>query len=281
MRKPTLLATGALLLVSVYSVVAGQEPTPGAGRGGRGRGGDAMRAFLGLTYPKPNKDASDRGQVIYDARCASCHGPLARGTAYGPNLVRSELVVHDNGSGDQVGPLVRQGRISRNMPAFPELSAAEIADLTQFLQMQVELVANRGLYERTNATTGDVAAGKDFFFGKGKCSTCHSITGDLKGIGSRSTKTDELQGRFLFPTTTRPRQAKVTQRDDRVVSGTVKQLGEFDVTIVDAAGVAHTWPRDEVKVELGPDPLAGHQAALELYTDRDVHNVTAFLKTIQ
>jgi len=240
-----------------------------------------MRAFLGLTYPKPNKDASDRGQITYDAKCASCHGPLARGGEKGPNLVRSEVVLHDNGTGNLISTVVRKGRITREMPAFPMLSSEEIADLTQFLQMQVELVANRGLYERVNVTTGDVKAGEDFFFGKGKCSSCHSLTGDLKGIGARAAKNDELQGRFLFPTTTRPRRATVYLPSGESVVGTLKQMGEFVVSLEDESGSVRSWPRSTVRLVLGEDPLAAHEAVLRQYSDRDVHNMTAFLRTVK
>ena len=46
--------------------------------------------------------------------------------------------------------------------------------------------------------TGDAKAGAAYFNGEGKCSTCHSPTGDLAGIGRRLEPID-LQQRFLFP----------------------------------------------------------------------------------
>ena len=46
--------------------------------------------------------------------------------------------------------------------------------------------------------TGDSKAGAAYFNGEGKCSTCHSTTGDLAHIGARMDP-PALQQRFLFP----------------------------------------------------------------------------------
>ena len=50
----------------------------------------------------------------------------------------------------------------------------------------------------TTNVTGNAKAGEAWFNGAGQCSTCHSATGDLKGIGGRFDPAT-LQGRFLFP----------------------------------------------------------------------------------
>jgi mono/diheme cytochrome c family protein len=54
-----------------------------------------------------------------------------------------------------------------------------------------------------NVVTGNVDAGRAFFNGAGKCSTCHSASGDLAGIATRVTPPVNLQQRFLFPTLAR------------------------------------------------------------------------------
>src|SRR5215813_4607007 len=86
-----------LLLVLIASTLAvAQEDIPTGGRGGRGgRGG--TREFLGLG-PAPDAPAAARGEKLYTANCAFCHGEKARG-AEGPNLVRSALVLHDENAG--------------------------------------------------------------------------------------------------------------------------------------------------------------------------------------
>src|SRR5437667_7044175 len=98
-------------------VLAAQEPTlpqDPRGRGGRG----STREFLGLG-PAPDPVAAARGEKIYAANCALCHGNKANGGT-GPNLVRSELVLHDE-KGELIGPMLLKGRAEQGMPAFPNL----------------------------------------------------------------------------------------------------------------------------------------------------------------
>src|SRR5580692_10870037 len=73
-----------IVLLAALPLAAQEIP---AGRGGRG--GGATREFLGLG-PPPDPVAAARGEKVYAANCAFCHGPTARG-AEAPNLLRSPL----------------------------------------------------------------------------------------------------------------------------------------------------------------------------------------------
>ena len=48
-------------------------------------------------------------------------------------------------------------------------------------------------------------------------------------------------------------------------------MDDFNISLDDAAGEYHYWPRDQVKVEV-EDKLAGHRALLPKYSDADIHN---------
>src|SRR6266566_2783451 len=102
------LCLSAILLLVLPVAVRGQEDMPAAGRaGGRGgRGFGNIREFLGLG-PAPDAAAAARGEKLYAPNCAFCHGEKARGAA-GPNLVRSEVVLHDE-KGELIGPAVSKG----------------------------------------------------------------------------------------------------------------------------------------------------------------------------
>jgi mono/diheme cytochrome c family protein len=63
--------------------------------------------------------AVERGRKIFIPTCGFCHGNDAHGKS-GPDLVRSVLVLHDN-KGDAIGPVIRNGRPNRGMPAFSSL----------------------------------------------------------------------------------------------------------------------------------------------------------------
>ena len=162
-----------------------------AGRGGRG--GPALREFLGLG-PAPDAAAAERGEKLYSPNCGFCHGEKANG-AGAPDLVRSPLVLHDE-KGELIVPLLREGRPDEGMPAFGKMTAEQLADIAQFLHMRVELTANRSTYKVLNIVTGDAAKGEQYFKDAGGCATCHSPTRDLAKIGSRMTP-DQLQNRFL------------------------------------------------------------------------------------
>src|SRR5215471_4101110 len=153
-------------------ILCAQEDMPPAGRGGgqggrggRGGGRGTTREFLGLG-PAPDEAAAKKGEPLYKQNCATCHGENARGSQ-GPNLVRSVVVLHDE-KGEEIGPVIKNGRPQAGMPGFPNLSAEEIRNVGEYLKFQVELAANRGTYSATyaglrNQTSGDAKKGQAFF----------------------------------------------------------------------------------------------------------------------
>ena len=282
---PGMRAAAVLLAVLTAVVCAAPQepPVPPAGQrgGGRGRGGQNTREFLGLGR-QPDAEVAARGEKLYAASCAFCHGVDARG-AGGPSLVRSEIVLHDD-KGELIGPVVRDGRPDKGMPPTPGLTPAQIAEIAEYLHLLVERAANRGLYGSifsNDIVTGDAKAGAVFF--AANCASCHSATGDLAHVGSKYQGV-ALQNRWLMPSGGRGRgtqpAATVTLANGQQVSGTIRRLDDFDVSLVDASGVYHSWPRGAVRVDV-PDPLKGHRALLARYTDADVHNITAYLATLK
>jgi len=249
---------------------------PPAGRGGRGGRGNT-RDFLGLGR-QPDAAAAARGEKLFASNCAFCHGEKARG-ASGPNLVRSATVLHDD-KGELAGPVIAKGFPDKGMPAFPNFSPAELTDIVEYLHLQVELVANRGTYKRLNVVTGNAAAGERYF--NANCKSCHSPTGDLAHIGARY-EPDQLQNRFVWPAGGRGgarQKVTVTLPNGQTVTGTIRRIDDFDVSLYDSSGAYRSFSRDAVKVEL-EDRLTAHRALLDKYTDADMHNLTAYLVTLK
>jgi len=150
--------------------------------------------FFGLA-PPPDPLAVERGQRLFVATCGFCHGSTAKGGNNGPDLVRSVLVLHDEGSGTEVGPVILEGRPAKGMPKFA-MSGAQIKDIASFLLSLSHAAVNRGDYRILNVVTGDPKTGMAFF--NGHCSGCHSPTGDLTHIAGKY-EPPVLQGRFLYP----------------------------------------------------------------------------------
>ncbi len=235
-----------------------------------------------VSRPVPARDAVERGQKQFAIQCASCHGSDARGDDNGPDLVRSEIVLDDE-QGDKIGPVIRSGRPNGGMPGF-DLPQSQIQDIAAFLRDRTQAAINRNAYPILNVFTGDAKAGQAYFNGAGRCNTCHSPTGDLKGVASRF-RPEQLQAQFLYPRGGRGGQAKasavtVTPRSGQPVSGTLEFMDDFTVGLRDAEGYFRSFPRDQVKVEV-KDPLAAHAQLLRQYTDKQFHDVLTYLGTLK
>jgi len=89
------------------------------------------------------------------------------------------LVLHDEGSGSQIGPVILNGRQEKGMPKFA-FSQDQIKDVAAFLLSRSQSTVNRMDYKTQNINTGDAKAGEAFF--ASNCASCHSATGDLSPI---------------------------------------------------------------------------------------------------
>jgi cytochrome c oxidase cbb3-type subunit III len=242
--------------------------------------GIRTREFLGLGRMPDAKMAAE-GAKIFGSTCGFCHGQNARG-ASAPDLLRSPVVLDDN-QGELIGQTVHQGRPAKGMPAFPSLTTEQVRDLAEYLHLQVELAANRGTYKALNVVTGNAKAGEAYFNGAGKCNTCHSVTGDLAHIGSKMDPPD-LQQRFLYPgPSQQPSATRVTVilKDGTQISGILKHLDDFYVSLDDAAGNYRSVALEKgitVNVE---DKLLFHRQMLDKYTNQQMHDLTAYLVTLK
>ena len=224
-----------------------------------------------------DRAAVERGRGDFSSSCSFCHGSLATGTEQAPNLLRSPLVFQDH-NGDTLGPFLKQGRPTLGMPAFPTLSPEQVSDIAAFLHSRIQEVRGTRLPE-TALLVGNAKAGQAYFDGAGKCSACHSPTGDLAHIGSKDQPL-ALTTAFLTPPA-KPLHVNVVLPSGRTVSGKLEYLDEFTVSLVDDSGAYHTWPRDYTKSVEVVDPLAAHKAMLPVYTDKEIHDLLAYLVTLK
>lgn len=235
-----------------------------------------------------DENAAARGRTVYIAQCITCHGTRARGTERGADLVRSLVVLHDR-YGSTLGPFLAKGHPAGTNMA---LSQAQIVDLSHFLHQQVENTLRTGPYNKVlNILVGDPKAGEAYFNGAGKCNTCHSPTGDLAHIASKY-QPSVLQLKVVFPQTAafgrraisnsrKPVTVTVTTASGEKVTGVLDEMDDFDVSLRDDSGHYRTFSREPgVKVEKH-DPYAAHVALLDEYTDKEIHDVVAYLETLK
>jgi len=235
-----------------------------------------------------DEDAAARGKTIYIAQCITCHGTRARGTERGADLVRSLVVLHDR-YGSTIGPYLAKGHPDGKSVT---LSQEQVVDLSHFLHQQVGDTLRTGPYNKVlNILVGDPKAGEAYFNGAGKCNTCHSTTGDLAHIAGKY-EPSVLQLKVVFPQTAafgrratngsrKPVTVTVTTPSGESVTGVLEEIDDFNVSLRDESGQYRTFRREpEVKVEKH-DPYAAHVALLDEYTDKDIHDVVAYLETLK
>jgi cytochrome c oxidase cbb3-type subunit 3 len=241
--------------------------------------------------PPADPDEVQRGRKAFVVSCGFCHGTDARGGATGPNLVRSQLVLDDK-NGELITPVVREGRMSKGMPKF-DLPDADVTAIIAFLHSQP--TNDRGLPPSApiNIVVGDAKAGEAYFNGPGKCSTCHSVTGDLAGIGAKY-EPKELQnllvsggGGFSFgpraaASHVPPTTVTVTLANGNKFEGNLAYLDAFDVSLTGSDGVYRTFPIHGASPKIVVhNPLQPHLDMLPNWKDSDIHNLTAYLVTVK
>ena len=275
------------VLAAAAIYVSAQEPTVG-GAGTARTGGASAAAVAGS---KEDPAAVERGGKLFVTNCGGCHGETARGGVGAPDLIRSVLVLDDE-KGILITPVIRNGRPEQGMPPS-SLPDAQVADIVAWLHVQTYAAGHRSTYAFQDVLTGDPKRGEAYFKSAGTCSSCHSPTGDLKGIGSRYDGF-ALQARWLNPRGGRGSRAgggpspkaavmvTVTPANAPAVSGRLDRIDDFSVSLYDSEGDYHSFTREGTvpKVELR-DPLKAHTDLLGKYTDADIHNVTAYLVTLK
>jgi len=277
----------AVMLIAP-AMVAAQPPAqpPPGGRGGApGRGGVPA-------YPSRTVDPgmAERGRALYGVHCAFCHGADTRGGDSGPSLLRSQLV-QDDRNGETIAPVVRSGRPPR-MPPF-DLTEAQLQDIVAFLHSFTIDSRDPARMRPPNILTGDAKDGERYF--AAKCASCHAPDKDLKGLASRFDDPRALQQWWLLPggggrgrggaaagPTPTPITATITLASGQKYEGRLVRIDEFVASVIEADGTARTVARDgdRPKVEVH-DPLAPHKTLLRAYSDKDIHDVTAYLVTLK
>jgi cytochrome c oxidase cbb3-type subunit 3 len=269
----------------------------------------AQRGGIG-SFPAQQRDPGDpavlaRGRAVYDTECRNCHGPDLRGGEQGgPNLLRSPAALNDR-DGELIMPILQGSHKERLSPGG--LSADDIKAVAAHIRSVLALAPGQGApppgasVDPSRLLVGDPAAGQQFF--AARCASCHSVTGDLKGLGARNLPPAQLQNLWVGGgrggrggrggileagprpppmTTRREMTVVVTLASGEKYEGRLERLDEFTVSLTQADGTPRSFRRtgDVPKVDVR-DPLEGHRNLLPVYTDKNIHDVTAYLASLK
>lgn len=292
----TIVFLVSLTLALVQSSPAGQPPPP-AGRGG------AQATFPAQQRPPGDPALIARGNGLYGVHCRACHGAdLRGGDQGGPNLLRSPVLLNDQ-AGELILPIVQNGQRGASvMPPIP-LPAEDVRAIAEYMHSVAATMRGQGSPPAgktpvLNVLVGDATRGQAYF--AAKCSSCHSVTGDLQGIGARVSDPMALQNHWLSAggglgrggrgggpaTAGAPARREVTATIAPLtgpkVEGALVRLDDFYVVVRLADGTERSFARtrDNPRVDV-QDPYEPHRKLLPTYTDRDIHDVTAYLVTLK
>jgi cytochrome c oxidase cbb3-type subunit 3 len=297
------VATLSTVAIIVASRLVAQQPAPAdpaqvpARGGGQGRGN--IQTFPAQQRPPGDPALIARGGTVYGIECRSCHGAdLRGGDLGGPNLLRSQVVLNDQ-DGELFRPIINGSRQGLGMPAI-KMSDEDVKAVAAYVHSIVATARGQGAPPAgppvvLNVLVGNATAGQSYF--AAKCSACHSPTGDLAGIAAREPDATQLQNLWVSGGSTgrgrgagagparagrREVTATVTLPGGQKVEGRLDRMDDFTITVTPDGEVPRTFRRDgDVPRVDVHDPLAGHQNLLPVYTDRDIHDVTAYLATLK
>src|SRR3954453_22110653 len=178
----------AFLITSAGCLASGQEPAATFPARPTVKDANTAKTVDGLTpaaiaASKQDPAAVERGAKSFGTYCAGCHGAAAKGGPGAPNLVRSLLVLDDE-KGNLIAPVIREGRPDKGMPKLP-LSEGQISEVVAWLHVRTYAAGHRTTYVFKDVLTGDPEQGAAYFNGAGGCSSCHSASQDLAGIGKK------------------------------------------------------------------------------------------------
>lgn len=326
--KHSIACAAAVLLLSVFVDAGAQQPAappaqqpaapaapqpavtpaqPPAGQppGGRGRG---RGTFPNTQRPLADPATIQRGNTLYGINCRLCHGADLRGGDLGGiNLLRSALVLSDQ-NGELILPVVKQGRQREGMPPMPPLPLPDddVRAIAAYIHSVTATMAGQGGPPpgppvELNIVVGDAAAGEKYF--AANCASCHSTSGDLRGLASRYPSPMQLQntwvggvpafgggrGRGGPPAANagparvpKPVTVTVTLASGQRYEGRLDRIDDFVVSLTQADGTPKTFRRNgSVPAVKITDPLDAHKKMLVKYTDKDMHDVTAYLVTLK
>jgi cytochrome c oxidase cbb3-type subunit III len=238
-----------------------------------------------------------RGKTLFSINCRGCHGAdLRGGDLGGPNLLRSQVALSDR-NGELITPIIHGSRQNMGMPAIG-LNDADANAVAAYVRSVIETIQRQGAppsagREAPSILIGNASEGKAYF--ATKCSGCHSATNDLRKIGSRIPDPMRLQDAWLAggireeqeepegtASTARTVTATITLPSGETVEGKLVRIDEFLITLALADRSQKTFRRTgDLPNVVIHDPLKAHRDLLSRYSDKDIHDVTAYLVTLK
>lgn len=300
------LCLPSLIIALAFGVATAQTPPPPAAPGTVAGPAQTSTAPAQPTRPRrggfvegqkrPPGDPVQlaRGKILYGINCRGCHGAdLRGGDLGGPNLLRSQVALSDL-HGELIVPIIQGGRQKQGMPKIG-ISIPDSEAVAAYVRSVIETIQGQGAppseHTPPSILVGDAREGKAYF--AAKCSGCHSASGDLQRIAAKFTDLKKLQTAWVAggdereddgsnPNSPRAVTAAITLPSGENVTGRLLHIDDFLVVVQLPDGTERSFTRhgDTPQIVVH-DPLQMHRDLLAQYTDKDIHDVTAYLVTLK
>ncbi len=257
--------------------------------------------------PAVDPAAHDRGRALWASHCIDCHGSQARGSDTGPNIIRTKTVNFDRSAaaaGSVLGPFLKAGHPTQSQKPSASFTDEEVVALANFLRQRVnDTMRGSPLFTVGDIVVGDAKAGEAYFNGEGGCASCHNAGArSLAGISARIPEPVDLQQRMLFPMgggRGRGRGGRgaaaggpvavdrnavtvtITPASGPPIAGALVEESDFHVTVRDADGTLRTVRRTPGMKVAKVNPLQAHIDLLDRVSDKQIHDLVAYLETLK
>jgi cytochrome c oxidase cbb3-type subunit 3 len=289
------LATTSMTRNVSAQTPAAQQPAAGRGQapGGSGRGQPPEgRGAPPAPVKNPlegNPDAISAGGEFYGARCASCHGKDAKGTARASDLTQ----LWASGATDQqLGQSIRRGLPNTLLPHSFGPDRNVWAVLAYLRTMNAELPAGP-----PGGNPGNAENGQRIF--DASCASCHRVNGrggylgpDLSRVGatrSRPLVAHKIRHASAYIMVEYPngvvtsgyQPVTVVTHDGTRVRGVKKNEDAFSIQIVDTNGRFQSYDKTRLRELTNETTSVMPDSPPEKLSDHDLGDLVAYLSTLR
>jgi cytochrome c oxidase cbb3-type subunit III len=236
--------------------------------------------FLSLNLSHAQKGArnlTQAGRSNYNASCAACHGLDGSGSDKAVNISGSARVRQL--SDTELAGIIKNGVPGTGMPAFRTFTENQIRSVVAYV---------RSLQGRREARTlpGDAHSGQAIFFGKGECSSCHTVSGqggflgpDLSAYAASSSAEgirDEIVRQRRAPQHGYQSAVLTTTNGERL-EGLIRNEDNFSIQFQSKDGAFHFFQKADLRnIELHETSLMPSDYGQKL-SSTEVNDLVSFL----
>lgn len=234
---------------------------------------------LSQAKPSTTHNLSSSGRSTFNSTCAGCHGLDGHGSDKAVNIATNARA--QGFSDARLASIISNGVPGTGMPAFHTLTPTQVRALVAYLRT----LQGKG---EASSLPGDAKRGKEIFFGKGDCSSCHTISGEggfmgpdltnygatasADGIRSEIVKAPRLPSRGY-------RMALITTANGDRLEGLIRNEDNFSIQLQTKDGNFHLLRKAEMQSCQNLDGSLMPADYRKKLTDSELNDLASYLLT--